>query len=426
MLIYNLFFIVGLVFFLPSLVWKLIFRGGRKKNFFERLGFFSKEKKEILKNLGGDIWVHSVSVGETQTALSMIKAWSNRNPKRRFVLSTTTTTAQELAYKNLPPNTALIFCPLDFITIVRNTIHLLRPRLLVIFETEIWPNMICESRKYGSGIALVNARISDRSVRGYEKLSFFFGKILSNIHVICVQTEKDAERFLRISQNLPIHVCGNMKFDQNIKELPFNDIALEDIFGKEKKLTIIAASTHHGEEELIGKAFLKMKERHPSTKLIIVPRHAERGRFIAAELKKLGISFVRKSEGKKNATPVECLIVDTTGELLKFIAVSDIVIMGKSLAGHTEGHNLIEPALLGKPIITGGVLSNFRFILQVLLNEDGLITVFDFDQLCSALNKLADIPDMRQKIGENAKKAVQKHRGAIEKTVKLLEQLISE
>ncbi|HPN83891.1 MAG TPA: 3-deoxy-D-manno-octulosonic acid transferase, partial [Victivallales bacterium] len=412
--------------FTPSLIWKLVFRGGRKKNFSERFGFFSREKKEQLKNFGGDVWVHSVSVGETQAALSMIKAWGLKNPQRRFVLSTTTTTAQELAYRNLPPNTALIFCPLDFMIIVRSAIRLIRPRLLVILETEIWPNMICETRRVGAEVALVNARISDRSRRGYERFAFFFGKVLSNIHVICVQSEIDSQRFLQISQKLPVHVCGNMKFDQSIDESNTSGINLDDFFGPDERLVIIAASTHPGEEEFIGRAFIKLKDRCPSAKLIIVPRHAERGIFISAELKKMGIPFVRRSEGKKPSSPVQCLLADTTGEMLKFIAASDIVIMGKSLAGHKEGHNLIEPALLGKPIITGGVLTNFRFILQVLLQEEGLITVFDFEQLCSALEKLASIPDLRKKIGENAKRSVKKHRGAIEKTINLLEQLVSD
>ncbi len=426
MIPYNILFVFGFLLFAPGLLWKLVFRGGRKKNFAERFGFFSKEKRDALKNFGGDVWIHSVSVGETQSALSMIRAWGAKNPARRFVLSTTTTTAQELAFKNLPPGTALIFCPIDFVFVVRRALRLIRPRLLVIFETEIWPSMICESASKGIQIALVNARISDRSARGYERFAFFFSKILSKIQVICVQSENDAGRFLRISQKLPVHVCGNMKFDQSVKEIDTAGLNLDEVFGAGDRMLILAASTHPGEEEFIGKAFLRTREKHRNAKLIIVPRHAERGIFIAAKLKKLGLSFSRRSEGKKTDSPVDCLLADTTGELMKFIAASDIVIMGKSLAGHKEGHNLIEPALLGKPIITGGVLTNFRFILQALIEEDGVITVFDFDQLCAEIEKLAAIPDLRDKIGENARRAVKKHRGAVEKTVNLMEQLLQD
>lgn len=426
MLIYNILFIFGFIFFLPSLIWKLIFRGGRKNNFSERFALFSREKKESLKLYGGDVWIHAVSVGETQSALTLIKNWASKSPERRFVLSTTTTTAQQLAYEKLPPNTALIFCPLDFIYFVRKTLRLIRPRLLVIFETEIWPNLIVEAGRRGVQIALVNARISDRSVKGYERFRFFFSKILSRIQLICVQSENDAQRFLRISQNLPVHNCGNMKFDQDIKAVDASDINLAEYFGEGKKTIILGASTHPGEEEFIAKAFLKLKIKFSDLKLILVPRHAERGIFIAADLKKIGLNFARRSEKKTIQAHVDCLLADTTGELLKFISVSDIVVMGKSLAGYKEGHNLIEPALLGKPIITGGVLTNFRFLLNLLIEENAVITVFDFEQLYAELEKLVNLPELRKKIGESAKKAVKKHRGSTEKTINLLEQLLQE
>ncbi|HOK05115.1 MAG TPA: 3-deoxy-D-manno-octulosonic acid transferase [Victivallales bacterium] len=423
MIIYNILFIFGFLFFLPSFLWKLIFRGGRKKDFLEKFSIFTVKKKEILKNYGGDIWIHSVSVGETQIALTLINEWQKKNPERRFVLSTTTTTAQELAYKKLPPNTALIFCPIDFIFFVRRALRFIRPKILVIFETEIWPNMIYETARRKVQLALVNARLSDNSVKGYERFKFFFAPLLSKFQIICVQSQIDEQRFLRISQKLPIHICGNMKFDQDIKTIDCSDIQLDRIFGDGKKIIILAASTHPGEEEFIARAFLKLKEKFNESKLIIVPRHAERGIFIASELKKLGISFLRRSENKQIQGVVDCLLADTTGELLKFIQLSDIVIMGKSLAGHKEGHNLIEPALLEKPIITGGVITNFRFILKVLLDEDGVITVFDFEQLYNELEKLAALPELRLKIGKNAKRAVMKHRGAVEKTINLLEKL---
>jgi 3-deoxy-D-manno-octulosonic-acid transferase len=424
MIIYNILFLFGFVFFIPSLLWKLIFRGGRKKDFSERFGIFSGEKKELLKKFGGDVWIHSVSVGETQTALTLIWQWLEKDPKRRFVLSTTTTTAQSLAYKNLPPQTALIFSPLDFSPIVRAALKLIRPHLLVIFETEIWPAMICETRRRNSMVAFVNARISDKSNRGYGRFRGIFAKILSKTHLICAQSEEDAKRFLRISQNLPVHICGNMKFDQNIKEVSSDDIALDDYFGQVERLVILAASTHPREEVFITKAFQCLKKKHPEAKLVIVPRHAERGSSIAAELKNENISLAMRS--KINSSSVDCLIADTTGELMKFIAKADIVIMGKSLAGHTEGHNLIEPAAMEKAIITGGKLSNFKFVLNVLLNKNALITVFDFEQLCAAMEKLADFPVLREKLGKLAREAVREHRGATDKTINLLEQLLSE
>jgi 3-deoxy-D-manno-octulosonic-acid transferase len=286
--------------------------------------------------------------------------------------------------------------------------------------------MICESRKCGAQIAFVNARISDRSEKNYETFKFFFSKVLANVHVICVQSETDSERFLRISQKLPIQICGNMKFDQNAKEVDSSGIDLSAWFGPGEHLIILAASTHHSEELFVTKAFLKLREKMPEARLVIVPRHAERSNSVAAELKSENISFAIRTDKEKTSAPVDCLLVNTTGEMLKFIDKSDIVIMGKSLAGHSEGHNLIEPAMMGKPIITGGVLSNFRFVLKILLDGDALITVFNFDQLCQAVEKLALNKNMRTELGEKARKIVKQHRGATEKTVNFLEQLISD
>ena len=182
--IYNLLLPVGVLFFLPGLIWKYRNRGGWKSTFRERFAQFSPERIEELKAFHGAIWIHAVSVGETVVAISLLKEYNRLHPERKFILSTTTTTGQELARKQPLPNTAVIFCPLDFRWMVRKTLNILKPSMLVIFETEIWPNLIWESRKRNIPAVLVNARMSDHSVKGYSKARIFFGPLLEKFNLI--------------------------------------------------------------------------------------------------------------------------------------------------------------------------------------------------------------------------------------------------
>lgn len=423
LLLYRMLMPLAFLLFAPGLLVKLVRRPGHKRSYAERFGFFSKEKAASLKARQGAVWLHAVSVGEVNVALSMLSRWMKDNPSRRFVISTTTTTGQELAIKKAPPGVEVFFCPLDFSFAVRRALRLVRPSALVIFETEIWPNLISMAKSDGVRLALVNTRISDKSVGGYVRFKGFFAPLLERFDAICVQTERDRERLLSISKSLNPSVCGNMKFDQAIPEsLKLPD--LDEVFGKGPRLIILAASTHSPEERLVAQAFLKLKEGNRFLRLVIVPRHAERGKEVASWLDELKIPFHRRSSGKQPASHVDCLLADTTGELLSFIAVSDIVIMGKTLAGNDEGQNVIEPALLGKPIVSGALLRNFRQAMDALVRGDGVIAVKSDDELGPALERLISSPDERLALGARAKEAISAHKGAIGRTLKLLEETL--
>jgi 3-deoxy-D-manno-octulosonic-acid transferase len=420
--IYNLLFPLVLVAFLPGLIFKLVRRGGKKRGYGERFGIFSDEKKLALASLKDPIWVHAVSVGETQIALTFISKWKKQYPSQDFVLSTTTTTAQELAFNKVPEGTLVIFSPLDFFLFVKTAVHFIRPCMLVIFETELWPNMICEVRRSGAKIALVNARISDRSAGRYEAFRWFFGPLLRKLDCICAQTEQDKTRFDAIAENLPVQIMGNMKFDQEIPaRLPEFD--LRQYFGQEKYTILIGASTHPGEEKLIAEKFINLKKKYPMIKLISVPRHAERGAEIAAEFRALGMSFVRRSEKTVPENPVDCLLADTTGEMLGFMSKADMVIIGKSFAGHSEGQNIIEPALLGKAILTGPEMRNFRFVHKALKEAHGVFAVESDDKLEGAIEKLIVDEKHRNELGEKASSEIAKHKGSTERTIRMLEKL---
>ena len=417
--IYNLFLPLGFLFFIPGLLYKYRNRGGWKSTFGERFGKFSPERIEELKSFQGAVWVHAVSVGETVVALSLLRKWTALYPDMKFVISTTTTTGQELARKQCLDNTAVIFCPIDFPWMVRKALNLIDPSQLVIFETEIWPNLVWETKKRGVPVSLVNGRMSDHSSKGYRRFRVFFGPLLRAFDKIMVQTPADEARYLSVSPRAQVKVCGNLKFDQAPPE-NIADPGVENYFGSGDFTFLLAVSTHPGEEQVVAESFIQLKKDFPHLRLIIVPRHAERGEEIAAMLAENNLSFVRRSQAEKSPEPVEVLLADTTGEMFKFINIADLVIMGKSLAGHDEGHNLIEPAILDKPIVTGSVLRNFRFILNVLQEADGVVTVDDDSQLTGTLHRLLADDALRCSIGKRGGDAIRKHCGATEQTIKEL------
>ena len=414
--LYNLLLPLGFIFFIPGLLYKFRCRGGWKSTFGERFGKFLPERIEELKDFKGAVWVHAVSVGETVVALSLLKKWTQLHPDMKFVISTTTTTGQELARKQCLENTAVIFCPIDFKWIVRKTLNLIAPSQLVIFETEIWPNLVWESKKRQIPVSIVNGRMSDHSSKGYRRFRMFFGPLLRSFDKIMVQTQADADRYLAVSPQANVIVCGNLKFDQAPPEnIP--DPGVENYFGVGTFSFLLAVSTHPGEERVVAESFIQLKKSFPGLRLVIVPRHAERGEEIAEMLRELGLSFVRRSQAEKADSPVDVLLADTTGEMFKFINIADLVIMGKSLAGHDEGHNLIEPALLDKPIVTGSTLRNFRFILNVLKDADGVVTVDDDSQLTGTLQNLLADESLRLGIGKRGGDAIRQHAGATESTI---------
>ena len=417
--IYNLLMPPVFLAFLPRLIIKYRSRGGWKDTYGERFARFGNRVAELRK-FHGAIWIHAVSVGETIVALSMIRRYLERYPERKFILSTTTTTGQDVARANTPENTTVIFCPLDFPWMVAKTLDLLRPSQLVIFETELWPNLIAMSAKRNIPVTLVNGRLSDKSARGYRRMRMFFAPLLRRFSLILSQSDADTERFLSVSPKAAVQTCGNMKFDQKIPELG-NEELLNGYFGDGGEV-ILAGSTHPGEEELVVRCFKELKTEFPQLKLILVPRHAERGKDVAEILKKADCSFVCRSLKTFPDEKVDVLLGDTTGEMLHLMKDSDIIIMGKSFAGHDEGHNLIEPALLSKPVVTGRVLRNFRYLLKVMAENEAVLTASD-EELTSVLRKLLHDREYRETLGEKAFKVIGSNRGAVDRTIDALENI---
>lgn len=417
--LYRILFPFVFLFFLPGLLVKLIRRPGYKKTYWERFGIFSSSRKKELAEWKGATWLHAVSVGETNLALSVLKEWTRLEPERKFILSTTTTTGQEIARAKAPGKTKVVFCPIDFEPCVRSALRLIEPKELVIFETELWPCMLSLARRRGTRLFLVNSRISDKSYRGYRRFRFFFAPVLRCFHAICAQTRLDADRLTSIAPDMKerIAVCGNIKFDQ---APPSGDgFDFKALFGRSCTV-LIAASTHSPEEELIVDSYLHLREQFPNLRLVLVPRHAERGAELEKMLKTKGASYLRRSNGSASGPTFDVLLADTTGELASLIKGADLVVMGKTLAGNSEGQNIIEPAVMDKPIVCGRRLRNFRQALDILVKADAVRRVMNDADLTDALRELLNDPDAAASMGRRAGDVMRASRGALARTLETL------
>ena len=441
LILYNLFFPVFFILYLPVFFAKLVKRGDYKEGFWERFGFFSSSKKELLKNFRDVIWIHAVSVGETVAALSFIREWSKQKPDLKFVLSTTTSTGQKIARNQTSGNVVSIYSPFDFFPFVWSALKTVKPQMLIIFEVEIWPNLIAFTSWRKIKLALVNCRMSDKSARGYARHRWFFNHIFSAFYLICTQTEEDASRIKSIIGDQPyIKVCNTMKFDQVTDSQNDNIRPIIDAFFPDQNRVIFtAASTHPGEEVIMIRAFKSLITEFPSLNFILAPRHTERSHEVEKLLKKEDMDYIlltelkESSKNSSNTMPKETingrkakkrvLLVNTIGDLMSLFAVSDIVFMGKSLGNNKGGHNIIEPAIFGKPVIFGKNMGNFRQVVKIFKDNKVAVEVENEKEFCRALRRLLADPTERERLGRMSQEVVEKNRGAISKTIELLRKI---
>ena len=425
-MLYNLLFPLLFLIYLPYYVVHLRRRGGLTREYWQRAGFFDRETASRLRALTSPVWIHAVSVGETVAAISFIRRWQERRPEDSLVFSCSTSTAYATAKQKLPPGIEIIYCPIDFWWAIRRALNLIRPVVLVIFEVEIWPNLIRQAARRGAKVVLVNGRMSDKSSRGYAKWSFIFRPIFSSFSCLCVQTSEDASRIARVLGDDPrIKVCDTMKFDQ-VPDMNQADktAALDACFGPGERVTFIAGSTHAGEEEIICDAYQKLRPDFPTLRLILVPRHCERTPEIEKILRDRGLTWkLLKPTAENAAGPADVLLVNTTGELMNFYGAADIAYVGKSLAGQTGGHNIIEPAIFGKAILHGCHMENFRTVAALFQQHQAAIELPDEAALEPALRRLLASPAERENLGRKARQVVERYRGAIDRTLDHIEEL---
>ncbi|MGH8496357.1 MAG: lipid IV(A) 3-deoxy-D-manno-octulosonic acid transferase [Gammaproteobacteria bacterium] len=400
------------------LLWRGLSNRAYWRRLGERLGYGECNLDEP------SIWVHAVSVGEVQAATALVKALRERYPRTPIVLTTVTPTGLETAQAKFGDSVCYSYAPYDLPGAVRRFFDRVRPKLAIILETELWPNLYHECGRRQVPLVLASARISPRSVHKYRRLFNLFREALSHGIVIAAQSEKDAERFRSLGANPDrTHVTGNIKFDF---ELPAT-VAEE---GRKLRATQatgrpvwIAASTHEAEEEQVLDAAVRLRSDIPDALLMLVPRHPVRFGAVAALLRARGLAFVTRSSGGvcDAATPV--FLGDSLGELPVFYAAADVAFVGGSLVP-IGGHNLLEPAALALPVLTGPYNFNAEEIAALLVEHGAARIVRNHDELAAGLLRYFRDPALRTHDGNAGLEVVRANRGALERLIGLVDPLI--
>lgn len=391
------------------------------------LGLFSKKinagKKEKFgrydfKFLNRTIWIHAVSVGEVMLAITLI---NKMNPKCDIVLTTSTPQGQELAKNKLSDRCKVItYFPYDTNYAIKKAVDAINPKMVIVMETEIWPNFAKKMRELAIPLFIVNGRISERTYKSYKKLSFFFKKVLDNYSAILTQTEDDARRFVSIGANKDkVFTSGNIKFDLEEPD-EYAKHKYQLLFKTFDKNVLIFASTHGDENQMLIDTYKELTNIIPDLKLIIAPRHLEKVEQIEKLFTSRAIKWGKRSL-EDTFDDKDAIILDTTGELGKVYSASDVCVICGSF-NKTGGHNPLEATIWGKPTITGANIKNFRYIYKSLCELDCAFVVKDTKELKEKIFELFSDKGYMEKIKSNCKYAIEKNKGATNFTVKYIEE----
>jgi 3-deoxy-D-manno-octulosonic-acid transferase len=408
----------------PFVVLIIVWKGLRNRAYWERVEErfgFGRSRTDRRA-----IWIHAVSVGEVTAASSMVRELLNRYPHLPVVMTTVTPTGARRVQDLFGDQVIHSYIPYDMPGAVVRFFDRFNPRLAVIMETELWPNLYNECGRRRVPLVLANARVSPRSVYKYRRFVSLFSETLSHGIVIAAQSRRDADRFRWIGAPPErTHVVGNIKFDL---ELPVDQVDRGRQFREEQlagRPVWIAASTHEGEEEQVLEAHRLVRESLPEALLILVPRHPERFQAVAGLLGRRRLSFVRRGSGEAATPETEVFLGDTLGELTLFYAAADAAFVGGSLVP-IGGHNALEPAALGLPIMTGPYTFNAEDIAEMLQDAGAAVQVEDTPSLAEAATRLLSDPALRKERGDAGRRIVAENRGALERLMGLLEPLLAE
>ena len=408
---------------LPYWLFQMARHGKYRKGLAQRLGRVPSR----LKLSGKDepvIWVHAVSVGEVLAVAGLVKEMKTRLPQHKIVVSTTTDTGQALA-RQLFGEANVFYFPMDFAFAVRPYLDALRPQMVVIAETEFWPNFMRLTHARGARIAVVNARISDRSWPSYRRFRGLLRKVLVNVDLFMAQTPEDAARLHDIGASAErVRVTGNLKFDIPLPAAPaIVESMRESIARDQAGPVLVCGSTVEGEEPLLLKAFENLWVRHPRAVMILAPRHPERFAAVAALLEKMSIPFWRRSLWGGEVLTGGVLLLDTIGELAALYALADIAFVGGSLVPR-GGHNIIEPAQYGVATLVGNHTENFRDIVR-LFQSRGAVRIVGPAELPLVLMELLADDKERKALGQRAAETMRSQVGATERTARELQELLA-
>jgi 3-deoxy-D-manno-octulosonic-acid transferase len=424
--LYNILFTVFFILASPYYFLRMHRRGNWQRGFRQRFAKYDSKFKQAITNRQ-TIWMHAVSVGEVGICTQLIRALEPRVPNLKIIVSTTTTTGMQELEQRLPSHISKIYYPVDHRRFVSHALNTVRPKAIVLVEAEIWPNFIWKARDMRIPLFLVNARLSHRSYPRYRRFGFLFRGLFAGFTGVGAQTENDAAKLRELGcRPERIHVVGSLKFDA----AKLDERRPLDVPGMLKQLGVapdarilVAGSTHPGEEGLLADQFVRLRKRFPDLFLVLVPRHFERSREVGRELETRGINFVYRTEVTRatehSPGAVQCLLVNTTGELKYFYQQATVIFIGKSISA-TGGQNPIEPGALSKAMVFGPNMQNFAEVVKSFLEREGAVQVKDSAELEKTLSELLADPERRARLGENARAVVRENQGAIERTVDLI------
>lgn len=426
---YNLLFPIALLFLLPGILVKMLRRGNYRHKFGQRFGFYDRALRDRLRE-GDRTWIHAVSVGEVMIALKLAEKLRELEPTLRVVLTTTTTTGFAIATRDSPEWIDVLYNPLDFWPVMRRAFDVIRPRLVILVEAEVWPNLAAEAHRRSLPLALVNARLSSRSERRFRKFRFAVAPTFRLLDLVCVQEPEDVPRWQAIGvERQCIEVVGSIKFDPSLAppdpEIPREVLARWGI--DPTRPIFFAGSTHSGEERIIAEIFLSLRTELPDLFLIIAPRHFERTPEIQRMLESLGLQVALRTDDAitpSRVTMPDCFILNAMGELRHWYSVGTVVFVGKTLTAH-GGQNPVEPVAAGRPVIFGPNMENFATLARSLVQGEGAVQVANEAELRESAARLLRDEPARRRLVENARNVIRRHDGATLRTADLVTRLRS-
>ncbi|MEO5561667.1 MAG: lipid IV(A) 3-deoxy-D-manno-octulosonic acid transferase [Dokdonella sp.] len=408
----------------PFVVYRLAARGFKYHGYFarwrERFGFFADP------GIRDSIWIHAVSLGEVNAAVPLIEALMLRYRESPFVITTVTPTGSDRVLQLFGDRVFHVYLPYDLTTSVKRFLNRVRPHLAVIMETEIWPNLFMTCAERDISIVIANARLSEKSLRGYWPIQPLARRAIRCASFVAAQSTSDAERLRSLGAAEPrLAIVGNLKFDMTVPEgVRDRGLSFRAAAGSGRPVWI-AASTHEGEELTVLKAHAEVLRRFPDALLLIAPRHPERFKPIVAACRAYGFrTQIRSEDGGADPT-CQCFVVDSMGELIEFYAAADVAFVGGSLVP-VGGHNLLEPAALACPVIVGPQTFNFEEVTEDLINAGAALRIVDGDALGSTVMRLLSREVERRSMGEAAHRVMARERGAVERTMEFVERVLLE
>lgn len=431
LLIYNLLLPFALLVLLPVSAAKMRRRGGYGAQFWQRFGFFDQDAAARLESVCGRCrWIHAVSVGEVNVARKLIHALLQAGPDIPVVLSVTTSTGYAVACAEAPPGLTVIYSPVDLALVVGPVYARIRPRQFILVEAEVWPNLVRVMQRAKVPVVLVNARLSQRSEIRYRRFRWLAAPVFGMLDKVLVQEPEDVARWQAIGARPgTVEVTGSIKFDQEDQpssapgQVELFRKLLREAFGGVLPRVVLAASTHPGEELALAGLWQEMRGNFPDARLLLAPRHAERRAEVAAAVAGLGMKVALRSSLEVEppaALPPDVLIIDSTGELRDWQALSEIVIIGKSFLAR-GGQNPAEAIAAGVPVLAGPHMENFTALIRLLQAADGIRQTADLSELAHALRDTLADPAAARTMAQRGRQALNRHAGAVRRSVAVLQ-----